>query len=213
MKLVAFICICCDYFLCCIVMKFHLFHYISLFIYFLNLFSNVPINKQPSKTHASRNENLCTQWTPILNWEVYDNATMTWATFVLNTKGVLTQPLVHVPTALVNGTMPFPGHHTGLFYSSVQVLYAGLCSLITLALLDGPFSFSSLSSVSPRLLRSSTLTLRSRWDTCQKATQPHRANNWARHTQFTAGGKRTWKHVIKSMLRKQGVLGQDTLCL
>lgn len=61
--------------------------------------------------------------------------------------------------------------------------------IITLAFPAGPFSFSSLSSVSPLLLRSSALTLRSRWDTCQKATQPHAANSWARHTQFTAGGK------------------------
>lgn len=61
--------------------------------------------------------------------------------------------------------------------------------VITLAFPAGPFSFSSLSSVSPLLLRSSALTLRSRWDTCQKATQPHAANSWARHTQFTAGGK------------------------
>lgn len=117
---------------------------------------------------------------------------------------------VHVPTASVNGSMPFQGYHTGLFYSTVQMLCAGLCSLITLALLDGPFSFSSLSSVSPRLLRSSALTLRSRWDTCQKATQPHRANNWARHTQFTAGEKHTWKQVINS--RKQKLMGQDSLC-
>lgn len=41
-------------------------------------------------------------------------------------------------------------------------IQADLCRLITLALLDGPFSFSSLSSVSPRRLRSSVLTLRSR---------------------------------------------------
>lgn len=39
---------------------------------------------------------------------------------------------------------------------------ADSCRLITLALPDGPFSFSSLSSVSPRRLRSSALTLRSR---------------------------------------------------
>lgn len=41
-------------------------------------------------------------------------------------------------------------------------IQADLCRLITLALPDGPFSFSSLSSVSPRRLRSSVLTLRSR---------------------------------------------------
>lgn len=87
-------------------------------------------------------------------------------------------------------------------YTTARVLRAGLCGLVTLALLDGPFSFSSLSSVSPRLLRSSALTLRSRWDTCQKATQPHRANSWARHTQFTAGKEQPGIHVVKGTRRQ-----------
>lgn len=82
------------------------------------------------------------------------------------------------------------------------------CHLNTLVLLDGPFSFSSLSSVSPRLRRSSLLTLRSRWDTCQKATQPHRANSWARHTQFTAVEKHTW---TLSALREQEETEQNLL--
>lgn len=70
--------------------------------------------------------------------------------------------------------------------------------LTTLVLLDGPFSFSSLSSVSPRRLRSSALTLRSRWDTCQKATLPHRAKSWARHTQFT-GGREHREHTNQEL--------------
>lgn len=47
-------------------------------------------------------------------------------------------------------------------YKITMNIQADLCSLITFALPDGPFSFSSLSSVSPRRLRSSVLTLRSR---------------------------------------------------
>lgn len=87
-------------------------------------------------------------------------------------------------------------------------LHYNQCHLNTLVLLDGPFSFSSLSSVSPRLRRSSLLTLRSRWDTCQKATQPHRANSWARHTQFTAVEKHTW---TLSTPREQEEMEQNLL--
>lgn len=93
-------------------------------------------------------------------------------------------------------------------------IQADLCRLITLALPDGPFSFSSLSSVSPRRLRSSVLTLRSRWDTCQKATLPHRANNWARHTQFTVGVKHRGACISSQHpLNYACVQGEDTLGL
>lgn len=74
--------------------------------------------------------------------------------------------------------------------------------LTTLVLLDGPFSFSSLSSVSPRRRRSSALTLRSRWDTCQKATLPHRAKSWARQTQLT-GGRAHSKHTNQELEEKE----------
>lgn len=55
--------------------------------------------------------------------------------------------------------------------------------------LEGPFS--SRSSVSRLLLRSSALTLRSRWDTCQNATQPHRDSSWARLTLLTTANTGT----------------------
>lgn len=95
-------------------------------------------------------------------------------------------------------------------YNTNTTVQADLCRLITLALPDGPFSFSSLSSVSPRRLRSSALTLRSRWDTCQKATLPHKANNWARHTQFTVGVKHRGARVTSQHpLNHACVWGED----
>lgn len=118
----------------------------------------------------------------------------TWVFYMLDTRGGW-HHFWHSAHHFSQRTTSFQGHCTMLFYTTVQVLCTRICSLITLALLDGPFSFSSLSSVSPLLLRSSALTLRSRWDTCQKATQPHRANSWARHTQFTVVEKHAWLGV------------------